>query len=94
MVWVPAFTDFKLYDITAGPQDPNREPCDMTQPVGSPELFRGNDKFLTRRLWGIAANTVGGLLLRPRPGELQGPRLLILGPSTDLPQPQGIHMSG
>ena len=54
MVWVPAFTDFKLHDITAGPQDPNREPCDMNQPAGSPEFFRGNGKFLTRRLWGIA----------------------------------------
>jgi hypothetical protein len=27
VVWVPAFTDFKLHDITAGPQDPNREPA-------------------------------------------------------------------
>ena len=54
VVWVPAFTDFKLHDITAGPQDPNREPCDMNQPAGSPEFFRGNGKFLTRRLWGIA----------------------------------------
>jgi hypothetical protein len=54
VVWVPAFTDFKLHDITAGPQDPNHEPCDMNQPAGSPEFFRGNGKFLTRRLWGIA----------------------------------------
>lgn len=54
VVWVPAFTDFKLHDITAGPQDPNREPLDMNQPLGSAEFFVGNGKFLTRRLWGIA----------------------------------------
>ena len=54
VVWVPAFTDFKLHDITSGPQDPNREPCDMNQPAGSPAFFLGNGKFLTRRLWGIA----------------------------------------
>ena len=51
---MPAFSDFKLHDITAGPQDPNREPCDMNQPLGSPAFFLGNGKFLTRRLWGIA----------------------------------------
>jgi hypothetical protein len=54
VVWVPAFTDFKLHDITTGPQDPNREPLDMNQPAGSPEFFLGNGKFITRRLWGIA----------------------------------------
>jgi hypothetical protein len=32
VVWVPAFTDFKLHDISTGPQDPNREPLDMNQP--------------------------------------------------------------
>ena len=45
VVWVPAFTDFKLHDITSGPQDPNREPCDMNQPLGSPAFFLGNGKF-------------------------------------------------
>jgi hypothetical protein len=54
VVWVPAFTDFKLHDITSGPDDPNREPLDMNQPAGSPAFFLGNSKFLTRRLWGIA----------------------------------------
>jgi hypothetical protein len=54
VVWVPAFTDFKLHDITAGPGDPNREPLDMNQPAGSPGFFAGNGKFLTRKLWGIA----------------------------------------
>lgn len=54
IVWVPAFTDFKLHDCTAGPKDPNREPIDMNQPAGSKAFFEGNGKFLTRRLWGIA----------------------------------------
>lgn len=54
IVWVPAFTDFKLHDITSGPADPNREPLDMNQPAGSEAFFAGNGKFLTRKLWGIA----------------------------------------
>ena len=54
VVWVPAFTDFKLHDITSSPNDPNREPLDMNQPAGSPAFFAGNGKFLTRKLWGIA----------------------------------------
>lgn len=54
IVWVPAFTDFKLHDITAGPNDPNREPLDMNQKAGSENFFAGNGKFLTRKLWGIA----------------------------------------
>jgi hypothetical protein len=29
VVWVPAFTDLKLHDITSGPGDPNAEPLDM-----------------------------------------------------------------
>jgi hypothetical protein len=54
VVWVPAFTDFKLHDCTEGPNDPNREPLDMNQPAGSDMFFAGNGKFLTRKLWGIA----------------------------------------
>ena len=54
VVWVPAFTDFKLHDCTAGPSDPNREPLDMNQAAGSDAFFAGNEKFLTRKLWGIA----------------------------------------
>jgi CxxC motif-containing protein (DUF1111 family) len=54
VVWVPAFTDLKLHDITAGPNDPNREPLDQTHPAGSPEFFAGNPMFLTRKLWGVA----------------------------------------
>lgn len=52
VVWVPAFTDLKLHDITSGPEDPNREVMDMNQPAGSPAFFAGNGRFLTRKLWG------------------------------------------
>lgn len=54
IVWVPAFTDLKLHDITAGPNDPNREALDMNEKHGSDAFFAGNGKFLTRKLWGIA----------------------------------------
>lgn len=54
VVYVPAFTDLKLHDITSGPDDPNREALDMNQPAGSPGFFAGNGKFLTRKLWGTA----------------------------------------
>lgn len=54
VVHVPAFTDFKLHDITSGPGDPNIEPLDMNQPAGSSEFFAGNAKFITRKLWGVA----------------------------------------
>ena len=55
IVMVPAFTDFKLHDITSGlPGDPNVEALDMNQPAGSAGFFAGNSKFLTRKLWGTA----------------------------------------
>ncbi|MCA9655201.1 MAG: thiol oxidoreductase [Myxococcales bacterium] len=54
VVWVPAFTDLKLHDITSGPGSPDREPLDMQFPAGSPEFFAGNSHFLTRKLWGVA----------------------------------------
>lgn len=54
VVWVPAYTDLKLHDITSGPNDPNREPLDMHAATGSPAFFAGNGKFLTRKLWGVA----------------------------------------
>jgi hypothetical protein len=53
-VWVPAFTDLKLHDITSGRGDPNREPLNMNAPPGSPAFFAGNGRFLTRKLWGVA----------------------------------------
>jgi hypothetical protein len=52
IVWVPAFTDLKLHDITSGPNDPNAEPLDQNQPAGSSKFFAGNTKFITRKLWG------------------------------------------
>jgi cytochrome c peroxidase len=51
---VPAFTDFKLHDITSGPEDSNTEPLDMNWPSWSPNFRAGNRRFLTRRLWGAA----------------------------------------
>lgn len=54
VIHVPAFTDFKVYDITAGPDDPNCEPLDMHAVPGSPEFFAGNCRFLSKRLWGAA----------------------------------------
>ncbi|MBI4483392.1 MAG: thiol oxidoreductase, partial [Acidobacteria bacterium] len=54
VVYVPAFTDLKLHDITSGPGDPNVEPLDMQQPPGSLGFFAGNRKFITRKLWGTA----------------------------------------
>lgn len=54
VVRVPAFTDLKLHDITSGPNDPNREACDMHQPAGSPGFLAGNSRFLTKKLWGAA----------------------------------------
>jgi hypothetical protein len=54
VVWVRAFTDFKLHDITSGPDDPNAEHIDINSPGGSPEFFAGNRRFLTKRLWGGA----------------------------------------
>ena len=56
---VPAYTDFKLHDITSGPDDPNRESLDMQRLRGSErdfhvdEFFAGNGKFITRKLWGV-----------------------------------------
>ncbi len=54
VVYVPAYTDLKLHDITSGPGDPNREPLDMNQTPGTRAFFAGNGKFITRKLWGIA----------------------------------------
>jgi di-heme oxidoreductase (putative peroxidase) len=54
VVYVPAYTDLKLHDVTDGPSDPNREPLDMNQTAGTDAFFAGNGKFITRKLWGIA----------------------------------------
>ncbi len=54
VVWVPAFTDLKLHDITSGPDDPNSEAININEPGGSPGFLGGNSKFLTKKLWGAA----------------------------------------
>ena len=53
-VWVRAFTDMKLHDISSGPGDPGEEAIDINQPGGSPGFFAGNRSFLTKKLWGAA----------------------------------------
>jgi CxxC motif-containing protein (DUF1111 family) len=50
---VPAYTDFKLHDITDPADSRAGEPLDMNQPAGSAARTKGNRKFLTRRLWGV-----------------------------------------
>ena len=52
---VPAYTDFKLHDITDPADAAAQEPLDVNQPTWSPEFRKGNRKFLTRRLWGVAS---------------------------------------
>jgi cytochrome c peroxidase len=53
-VWVPAYTDLKLHDITGGPDDLGAEPLDMNYGTWSVNLAKGNRKFLTKRLWACA----------------------------------------
>jgi hypothetical protein len=55
VVSVPAFTDLKVHNICDGPDDPNGERLDMNQPIGSPGFFAGNQRFITRKLWGVAS---------------------------------------
>ena len=50
---VPAYTDFKLHDITDPADASAAEPLDMNQPATSPRLNAGNRRFLTKRLWGV-----------------------------------------
>jgi hypothetical protein len=53
VVMVPAYTDLKLHTMANGPTDPIAEPLDQNQPAGSSGFFAGNQKFLTRKLWGL-----------------------------------------
>jgi hypothetical protein len=55
IIQVPAFTDFKLHDITDRMDATASEPVDINRAVGSAAFFAGNRRFLTRRLWGIAS---------------------------------------
>ncbi len=54
VVWVPAYTDLKLHDITSGPKDAFSEPLDLNIGSWSVAFTKGNRKFLTKRLWGCA----------------------------------------
>jgi hypothetical protein len=54
IVWVPAFTDLKLHDISGGSSDGGREPLDINEPAGSAGFLAGNSRFLTKKLWGAA----------------------------------------
>jgi cytochrome c peroxidase len=54
VIHVPAYTDFKLHDITDASNPHEAEPLDMNQPVWSPKFHQGNRRFLTKRLWGAA----------------------------------------
>lgn len=51
VVWVDAYTDFKLHDIC---EPGAREPLDQNQSQWSTRLHDGNCRFLTKRLWGAA----------------------------------------
>jgi hypothetical protein len=55
VVLVPAYTDFKLHDITDPADAAAKEPLDVNQRPGSAAFAAGNRRFLTRRLWGIAS---------------------------------------
>jgi CxxC motif-containing protein (DUF1111 family) len=50
---VPAYTDFKLHDITNATDA--IEALDINQSPASPRFASGNRKFLTRRLWDVAS---------------------------------------
>jgi cytochrome c peroxidase len=52
VVWVPAYTDLKLHDIS----DPSEisEALDMNQTPWTAKFRDGNRRFLTKRLWGAA----------------------------------------
>ncbi len=52
---VSAYTDFKLHDISRGPDDPNVEVLNQNEPAGSAAFFGGNRYFLTKRLWDVGS---------------------------------------
>jgi hypothetical protein len=54
VVLVPAYTDFKLHDITDPDEPAEAEALDMNWFVWSPKFSEGNRRFLTKRLWGAA----------------------------------------
>lgn len=54
VMMVPAYTDFKLHDVSGEADDIPSEALDMNWPVWAAKFPAGNKRFLTRRLWGIA----------------------------------------
>jgi Di-haem oxidoreductase, putative peroxidase len=54
VVWVPAFTDLKLHDITDPAEAAGVEALDINEPGGSAGFLAGNRRFLTKKLWGAA----------------------------------------
>lgn len=54
VVWVPAYTDLKLHNISSGPDDPTCESVNMNARLKTPAFFKGNCRFLTTKLWGAA----------------------------------------
>ncbi|HEX8609966.1 MAG TPA: di-heme oxidoredictase family protein [Telluria sp.] len=54
LMMVPAYTDFKLHDVSGEADEMPAEALDMNWPVWAPKFAVGNRRFLTRRLWGIA----------------------------------------
>jgi cytochrome c peroxidase len=54
VTWVPAYTDMKLHDITDDDRPMDHEPVDMNHGTWGAGFAKGNRKFLTRRLWGVA----------------------------------------
>jgi hypothetical protein len=56
VIRVAAYTDFKVHDITSGPNDPNSEPLNQNQTAGSQAFFEGNQYFLTKRLWNVGTS--------------------------------------
>lgn len=54
LLMVPAYTDFKLHDVSDPAEAMPVESLDMNWPVWAPKFPAGNRRFLTRRLWGIA----------------------------------------
>jgi cytochrome c peroxidase len=53
VIQVPAYTDFKLHDITDAADPTAAEPLDINERAGSQRFRAGNRKFLTRRLWDV-----------------------------------------
>ncbi len=53
VIEVPLYSDFRLHDIS-DPTDQSIEALDQNQPMWSAKFRRGNRRFLTTRLWGVA----------------------------------------